>query len=301
MTEPVAVQPGGIAFQPGRIAGREFRNRLVFAATSSELALDGRVSEDMIAYYAARAAGGVGLVVVEATYVSEVGKRLRHNTMADTDECIPGLQRLAEAIRAEGAGTILQLNHGGRESVAQVSGRVVAPSAIPSAYTAVGASDLPEKLTEAEIFRTIDDFTDAAVRAETAGFDGVELHGAHGYLISQFLSPGANTRTDAWGGSIENRARFFIELVRSIRARTGPNFALVCRINAHDGEGVRGALTLTDSLRVGELLEAAGADAISVSAGVHASRPYAPIPGMSVPGVPISRWLRRSPDGSAFR
>lgn len=259
------------------------RNRLVFAATSSELAVGGRVTDEMIAYYGARARGGVGTIVVEATYVSQVGKRLRHNAMIDSDACVPGLERLAAAINAEGAVALLQLNHGGRESVVEVSGRVVAPSAIPSGYTAVGEADLPEALTETEILSTVCDFVDAAVRAEAAGFQGIELHGAHGYLISQFLSPGANTRSDAWGGGIEGRARFYVELVRAIRARVHAQFLVVCRINAHDGEGVEGGLTLEDSLRAAELLESAGAHAISVSAGVHASRPYAPIPGMAVP------------------
>lgn len=270
-------------FQPTSLAGVPARNRLVFAATSSELGVDGHVTDDMIAYYVARARGGVGTIVVEATYVSEVGKRLRHNTMIDSDDCVPGLRRLAQALHAAGSVALLQLNHGGRESVIDVSGRVVAPSAIPSGYTAVGDADLPEELEEAEIWSTVRDFADAAVRAEAAGFDGIELHGAHGYLISQFLSPGANLRTDAWGGDIDGRARFYVELVRAIRARVDPSFVIVCRINAHDGDGVEGGLELDDSLRAGELLEAAGADAMSVSVGVHASRPYAPIPGMSVP------------------
>lgn len=271
------------ALLPSRLGGLDVRNRLVFAATSSELAADGLVTDEMIDYYVARAAGGVGTIVVEATYVSQVGKRLRHNAMIDTDASVPGLARLASAIRAQGAAVLLQLNHGGRESVRAVSGRVVAPSAIASGYTAVGDADLPEELTDAEIVATIGDFADAAMRAQAAGFDGVELHGAHGYLISQFLSPGANARTDAWGGSISGRARFFVELVRAIRARARNDFLIVCRINAHDGEGVGGGLSLPDSTRAAELLEEAGADAISVSAGVHASRPYAPIPGMSVP------------------
>ena len=272
------------AFRPARLGAAQARNRLVFAATSSELAdAAGRVTQEMIDYYVARAAGGVGTVVVEATYVSTTGKRLKHNTMIDSDETIPGLARLAAAIRAEGAVALLQLNHGGRESVAEVSGRVVAPSAIPSGFTGVGAADMPEEMSEADIRSTIDDFAAAARRAQAAGFAGVELHGAHGYLISQFLSSGSNRRGDAWGGGIDGRARFFVELVRSIRDVVRADFCVVCRINAHDGEGVDGGLTLDESLRAGELLEAAGADAISVSAGVHASRPYAPIPGMSVP------------------
>jgi len=271
-------------FEPRALGALTIPNRLVFAATSSELADDaGDVTDDMIEYYVERARGGVGLIVVEATYVSREGKRLNHNAMIDDDARIPGLTRLADALHAEGAATILQLNHGGRESVLEVSGRVVAPSPLPSGYTGVGAADLPHELTAREIGGVVDDFVAAALRAQRAGFDGVELHGAHGYLISQFLSPNANHRTDAYGGRLENRARLYVELVERIRAATGPGFAIVARLNARDGDGIADGLELEESVRVARMLEDAGADSISVTAGLHASRPYLPIAGMSQP------------------
>ena len=270
-------------FETATLGPLALRNRLVFAATSSELAdEDGDVTDDMIEYYAVRARD-VGLVVVEATYVSREGKRLSHNAMIDDDARIPGLARLADALHAEGAAAILQLNHGGRESVRAVSGRVVAPSAIASAYTGVGESTVPHALTTEEISRVVEDFVAAAVRAQRAGFDGIELHGAHGYLISQFLSPNANERDDAYGGSIDRRARFYVELVERIRAATGSDFVIVCRINARDGDGIERGLELDDAVRVAQALELAGADSISVTAGLHASRPYLPIAGMALP------------------
>ena len=259
-------------------------NRLVFAATSSELAdATGDVTDDMIEYYVERARGGVGVIVVEATYVSQEGKRLSHNAMIDDDARIPGLARLATALHEAGSAAILPLNHGGRESVAEVSGRVVAPSAIPSDYTAVGASVLPHELTEEETSDVVGEFVAAAVRARRAGFDGIELHGAHGYLISEFLSPNANHRSDRYGGSVEARARFYVEIVERTRAVVGEHFIIVCRINARDGDGIADGLELDDAVRTAQWLEAAGADAISVTAGLHASRPYLPIAGMSQP------------------
>lgn len=285
-------------FEPRTIGQLTVRNRLVFAATSSELADDnGDVTDDMIAYYAERARGGVGLVVIEATYVSLEGKRLSHNAMVDDDARIPGLARLAEALHAEGAAVLLQLNHGGRESVCDISGRVVAPSAIPSGYTALGEADLPHELTVGEIDHVVQDFVDAAVRAQRAGYDGIELHGAHGYLISQFLSPNANQREDAYGGSVEGRARFCVELVQRIRAAVGVGFVVVFRINARDGDAITDGLEIEESIRAAQMIESAGADSISVTAGLHASRPYLPIAGMSLPRglfLPYAERFRRA-------
>lgn len=284
MSKPSMSPALDAVFQPAMLGALTVANRLVFAATSSELADDvGAVTDEMIEYYRVRAAGGVGLIVVEATYVSHEGKRLSHNAMIDHDDCIPGLARLAAAIKAHGTIAIIQLNHGGRESVSGVSGRVVAPSAIPSGYTAVGSADLPHELTAEEIDEVIGQFVDAAVRAKRAGFDGVEFHGAHGYLISEFLSPNANHRTDAWGGSLEGRANFYLEIVRRTRAVVGEGFAIVCRINARDGDAIVDGLEIDESILVSQWLERAGADSISVTAGLHASRPYLPIAGMSQP------------------
>jgi 2,4-dienoyl-CoA reductase-like NADH-dependent reductase (Old Yellow Enzyme family)/thioredoxin reductase len=270
-------------FSPARIGRLELPNRIVFAATSSELAdHEGAVTDDMVEYYAERARGGAGLLVVEATYVDPRGKRLHHNAMLHDDRYIPGLRRLVDAVHAAGARAALQLNDGGRESVPEVSGAPPrAPSALPSRFTAVGDGVIPQELTVAEIHELVRRFTEAARRARTAGFDAVELHGAHGYLIGQFLSPESNHRRDAYGGDTRRRARFFVELVETIKRELGREYPVICRMNGRDL--VPGGLELDEAVEIGALLEAAGADSLSVSGGIHASRPYAIIPGMSVP------------------
>jgi len=270
-------------FSPARIGSLELPNRIVFAATSSELAdREGFVTDDMVEYYAERARGGAGLLVVEATYVDPRGKRLHHNPMLHDDRYIPGMHRLVDAVHAAGARAALQLNDGGRESVPDVSGGPPrAPSALPSRFTAVGDGVIPQELTVAEIQELVDRFVEAARRARAAGFDAVELHGAHGYLIGQFLSPESNHRRDAYGGDTRRRARFFVELVEAIKRALGREYPIICRMNGRDL--VPGGLELDEAVEIGVLLEAVGADSVSVSGGIHASRPYAIIPGMSVP------------------
>jgi 2,4-dienoyl-CoA reductase-like NADH-dependent reductase (Old Yellow Enzyme family)/thioredoxin reductase len=269
-------------FSAGRIGSLELANRIVFAATSSELAdKDGFVGDDAVEFYAERARGGAGLIVVEATYVQQEGKRLHHNAMLHDDRFIPGMRKVVEAVHAAGARIALQLNHGGRESTPGVSGSVpLAPSPLPSQFTGVGDETIPRALTVAEIRRIVTRFADAAVRAREAGFDAVELHGAHGYLIGNFLSPEANRREDAYGGGTQGRARFCVELIEAVKARLGAAYPVIVRMNGRDH--VPGGLELDEAVEIAALLEAAGADSISVSGGVHASRPYMVVPGMSV-------------------
>ena len=270
-------------FSPARLGSLELPNCIVFAATSSELADgEGFVTDDMVEYYVERARGGAGLIVVEATYVDPHGKRLHHNAMLDDDRYIPGMRRLVDAVHAAGARAALQLNDGGRESVPEVSGAPPrAPSALPSRFTAVGDGVIPQELTVAEIQELVRRFAEAARRARAAAFDAVELHGAHGYLIGQFLSPESNRRRDGYGGDTRRRARFFVELVEAIKHELGRAYPVICRMNGRDL--VPGGLELDEAVETGALLEAAGADSLSVSGGIHASRPYAIIPGMSVP------------------
>ncbi|MBL6951813.1 MAG: FAD-dependent oxidoreductase [Alphaproteobacteria bacterium] len=268
-------------FRPGRIGALEIPNRIVFAATSSELADgEGLVTDEMIEFYAERARGGTGLIVVEATYVDQQGKRLKHNAMLHNDGCIPGMKKLVDAVHEAGAKIAIQINHGGRESVPAVSGSVpLAPSALPSGYTGVGAAVVPRELTIAEIAGIVSRFADAAARAKAAGYDAVEIHGAHGYLAGQFLSPHCNTREDRYGHDTAGRAQFGVELVQAIKARCGADYPVIFRMNARDH--VPGGLELPEAVESAVLFAAAGADAISVSGGLHASRPYMIIPGMA--------------------
>jgi len=269
-------------FSAGRIGSLELPNRIIFAATSSELAdKDGFVGDDVVEYYAERARGGTGLIIVEATYVEQEGKRLHHNAMLHDDRFIPGMRKIVEAVHAEGAKIALQLNHGGRESTPAVSGSVpLAPSPLPSHFTGVGDAAIPKELTAPEIARIIARFADAALRAREAGYDAVELHGAHGYLIGEFLSPESNRREDEYGGNTQGRARFCVELIEAIKARLGRDYPVIVRMNGRDH--VPGGLELDEAIELAAMFEAAGADSISVSGGVHASRPYMVVPGMSV-------------------
>lgn len=269
-------------FEPGRVGSLELPHRIVFAATSSELAdKDGFVGDDLVEYYAERARGGAGLLVLEATYVEQEGKRLHHNAMLHDDGFIPGLRKVVEATHAEGAKIAIQLNHGGRESIPHVSGSVpLAPSPIPSQFTGVGDAVVPKELSHGEIDRIVERFAEAARRSRDAGFDAVELHGAHGYLIGEFLSPDSNKREDEYGGGVRGRAYFCVRLIEAIKARLGKDYPVIVRMNGRDH--VKHGLELDDAVEMAVLFEAAGADSISVSGGVHASRPYMVVPGMSV-------------------
>ncbi|MCZ7657128.1 MAG: NAD(P)/FAD-dependent oxidoreductase [Xanthobacteraceae bacterium] len=269
-------------FSPIALGALTLPNRVVFAATSSELAdKDGFVHDDMAEYYAERARGGTGLIIVEATYVEQEGKRLHHNAMLHEDRYIPGMRKIADAVHAAGAKVALQLNHGGRESIPEISGSVpLAPSPVPSQFNAVGEPVMPKELTVAEIQRIVRRFTEAAARAREAGYDAIELHGAHGYLIGQFLSPEANRREDQYGHDLAGRTRFYIELIQAIKKELGQDYPVICRMNGRD-HAPQG-LELDDAVEIAAMLEAAGADSISVSGGIHSSRPYMIVPGMGV-------------------
>ncbi len=249
---------------PIRLGQMELKNRLVFAPMVTNLANpEGTVSDELIEFVRARARGGVGLVVTENTAVNRAG-RLFPNTRIDGDEFIPGLAKLFAAVHEEGAKVLIQLDHEGRETTPEATGGLgpVAPSPIPSPTFKI----TPREMTIEEIEQTIDDFVKAAWRAKRAGADGVELQGAHGFLIHQFFSPRTNKRTDAYGKDVHGRARFAMEIIREIKKLAGREFVVCCRIS---GESfVEGGLTLEDTVPIAKLLEEAGADAIHVSAGV---------------------------------
>ncbi len=243
------------------------RHRLVMAAMGSAFpAADGTVTDRLVRYLARRAEGGVALVTTEATAVDASGAPFPGVLRADDDVQLPGLRRLAQAVHAAGAPISMQLYHAGRQMSRRMSGRQpLAPSAIPCPLV----REMPRALDAGEIPPLIERFADGAARAQAAGFDAVEVHGAHGYLVHQFLTPLANQRTDAWGGDLRGRARFALEVVRRIRARVGPAFPILFKLSAEDR--LPGGLGLDDTLTVGRWLEEAGVDALIVSAGTYGS------------------------------
>ena len=191
--------------------------------TNKQSHADGTLSDDEHRWLVARAEGGFGLVMTCATYVAQEGKAWAGQLGISRDEHVPGLARLAEDLRAAGAASSVQLHHGGRRASAEVSGVGVRA---PWDDEKTGAT----ALSTGEVQQAVADFVAGAVRAEAAGFDGVELHGAHGYLIGQFLDGRSNHRTDGYGGSLEDRSRFLREVLDAVRGATGPDFQVGLRL-----------------------------------------------------------------------
>jgi 2,4-dienoyl-CoA reductase-like NADH-dependent reductase (Old Yellow Enzyme family) len=245
---------------------------------------EGYVTDALVAYYKARALGGVGLITVEMGSPERVGRhRFRELGIYD-ERFLPGLQRLVNALHDAGAVVSVQLGHGGSRARRAVSGETpIAPSRIPtSVYEIEPDTVVPSEMSADRIEQTTLAFVEAARRAGRAGFDLVELHGAHGYLISQFLSPAENTRTDEYGGPLENRARFGLDILRRIK-REVPGLPLVFRLGVEDF--FPGGLTFEEGLRVARWTQEAGVDALSITAGHYRSLPGAErmIPPMAYP------------------
>jgi 2,4-dienoyl-CoA reductase-like NADH-dependent reductase (Old Yellow Enzyme family)/thioredoxin reductase len=236
----------------------------------------GAVTSKLIDYYVERARGGVGLIIVQFTVVSPEGLSSLYPLAIWDDGFVPGLRALTEGVHAAGAKVAIQLAHAGGVASSAASRRpVVGPSAVPGL-----GREVPRELSREGISRLRDAFGAAARRAAQAGFDAVELHMAHGYLLNQFLSPLFNRRTDEYGGTLVGRARFPLEVLRQTRQAVGDGMPVFCRLNAEDG--VEGGLTLSEAQVVATLLERGGADVIDVSAGIGESFEVS-APPMTIP------------------
>lgn len=239
-------------FRTGLVA----RNRIVLAPmTNKQSHEDGTLSDDEFNWLISRADGGFGVVMTCAAHVAKDGQGWPGEMGIYDDAHLPGLTRLAHALSERGAKSMVQIFHGGVRADASVNG--VQPW---SASEHEGA----RAATEADIHRVIQQFADAARRAERAGFDGVELHGAHGYLLTQFLSTIQNQRTDMWGGSLENRARLIREVARAVRAATSATFTVGVRLSPEDFGNAKG-LDLDESIQVAKWLAEDGLDFIHLS------------------------------------
>lgn len=254
-------------FSPITINGMTLKNRAVMPAMGTGYGnADGTMGERLISYLARRASGGTGLIITEVCAVDPRGKGFPNEIGAWSDDFLPGLSRLAAAVHAEGGKIALQLHHAGRETFAAAAGGTPeAPSPIPSAVLGQPCEEMsPERIAV-----VIDAFARAAIRARKAGFDAVEIHGAHGYLPNQFLSPFSNQRTDIYGGSEENRSRFVLEIIAAVRKAVGREFPMVIRVSAD--ELIRGGYDLAFMQRLAPRLVAAGVDAIHASVGVYST------------------------------
>ena len=263
------MQPTSCAslFSPGRIGSLYIKNRIVMAPLGSRLTSEnGAVTEDMIEFYSQRASGGTGLIVIEAMgidYPLAVGKP--NHVRFHEDRYMPGHAKLVERIHECGAKTFALLWHAGINRGMYENTLPVGPSAIYNPFTCL----TPHELTQDEIHVIVEKFGQAAARAMACGYDGVNVHAAHGYLISSFVSAATNQRTDAYGGSLGNRLRFPLEILRAIRRHTAKDYPVVFRINGDDF--IDGGITMAEAAEFARALEADGIDAIDVSAGVYGS------------------------------
>jgi NADPH2 dehydrogenase len=240
-------------------------NRIWFPPVARDLATgDGSVTDANVEWYRKVAAGGVGTVVVEHCFVRPDGRFSERQIGVDRDACVPGLARLAAAIRAGGAVPVCQVSHAGARTIA---GRKVGPSAVPLP----GETDLPEALPAGEIPAVVAAFENAVRRVREAGFSGAEIHGAHGFLLSEFFSPLVNHRTGDYGGTPRARARLALEVVSAARRWAREDFLIVFRLGADDG--FPGGLTPEGAAEIACWLEEAGVDVLSISGALCGSRP----------------------------
>ncbi len=261
-------------FEPITIGPLTLKNRLALAPMDTELSgLHGEVTRAMMDYYAARAGGGVGLILIEFTAVDEA-QRLTSPSIY-SDRFIAGWSTLVDLVHAHGAGVILQIAHHGGRAVKRITGRLpVAPSAISSPIY----PETPKELSREEIDELIVKFVRAAERAKAAGFDGVEIHAGHGYLIGEFVSPYTNKRTDEFGGSFENRMRFPVEILKGIRASLGRDFVVGFKFSAY--EAVERGIDLELAVEIARYMEDQGVDYL------HVSVLSFPLPELRYPSVP---------------
>ena len=247
---------------PMSIGPVESRNRFIRSSTSESLAdEDGFITPRYRKLHVDLARGGVGLIFTGHCYVHPSGKSIAGMTGMHDDAQLPLLRRLTEAVHAEGAKIFAQLQHAGSQSRApEVT--PLAPSVVPNPQF----GRTPVEATDAQIRELIAAFAEAAGRVKAAGFDGVHVHGGHGYLISEFLSPLSNRRTDEWGGSLENRQRFGFEVFRAMRREVGPDFPITWKAGVQDF--VPGGLSRDEGLATAVAFAAEGADAIEGSAGL---------------------------------
>ncbi len=258
-------------FETTQINGMTLANRFVRSATWEGMASDeGAVTPDLVNLNAELARGGVGLIISSHAYVSRAGQAGPWQLGIYDDNLIPGLAELTAAVHHNGGRIVAQLAHAGFHAAGKLTGQVpLAPSAVE------GLAKAPRRaLEEGEILGIVEAFAAAAERARKSGFDGVQIHAAHGYLLSQFLSPIYNQRQDRFGGDIENRARVLCMVLEALRNRVGDDYPVLVKINS--GDFFENGLVLEDAVKVGEMMVQGGIDAVEVSGGLFISSKMSP-------------------------
>jgi 2,4-dienoyl-CoA reductase-like NADH-dependent reductase (Old Yellow Enzyme family) len=253
-------------FETTKLNGMTLKNRFVRSATAEGMATeDGEVTSRLVNLMVELAEGGVGLIITGHAYVTQRGQATPWQLGIYDDKLIPDLRRMTDAVHERDGRIVAQLAHAGILANPKLTGDApLGPSAIEGLDEVVS-----QEMTLEEINATVEAFEEAAERAREAGFDGVQIHAAHSYLLSQFLSPAFNVREDAYGGTIENRARMLLEVFQEIRARVGQDYPVLIKMNCRDF--LEGGLEIADTLQTGAMLKETGIDAIEISGGTFAS------------------------------
>ncbi len=262
--------------EPLQVGRHTLKNRLVMPPMATAKAnFDGKVSQDLLDYYGEKSAGGnFSLVIIEHSFIAPEGKASENQLSIAEDSVIDGLRQLAQVIHKNGSKCIIQMNHAGSAAKEMITGFTpVGPSAVPNPR--LGST--PRELKSDEIEHLVTEFATAARRGITAGFDGVEIHSAHGYLLNQFFSPLTNKRKDLYGGNIRNRIRIHQKVIEAVRAAVGDESLISLRLGVSDF--IPGGSTVEDSQLAAEEFEKAGMDILDISGGFS---------GYNVPGIPYS-------------
>jgi 2,4-dienoyl-CoA reductase-like NADH-dependent reductase (Old Yellow Enzyme family) len=258
------MKPDSILFSPIKIGKIEIPNRFVRAATHDFMAArDGSVTERQVSLFKNLARGEVGLIITGNASVNPEGIASPYQTGVYSDRHLEGLSQITSAVHKYPSRIFLQLSHAGRQTKPKICGcRPLAPSSVYEPTFEVS----PKEMSQQEIKSVIDDFIQSGRRAKEAGFDGVELHAAHGYLLSSFISPYTNRRKDEWGGKLTNRLRIVVRIIQGIKGLSGIEFPLLVKLNSSDflPEG----LSLDESIEVAKILEKKGTDGLEVSGGM---------------------------------
>jgi len=241
----------------------KLHNRIIMPPmATAKTDANGNISDAILDYYKEKSQGGcISLIIVEHSYVDADGRARDQQISIADDSVIEPLKHLADVVHSNGSKAAMQINHAGSAALISVGSGIVGPSAVPHPK----AKTVPSALTTPQIHKIIDEFRASAVRAQKAGFDAVEIHSAHGYLLNQFYSPLTNQRTDEYGGSLPDRIRIHIEIIQSIRHAVGPDFPIMLRLGGSDY--IPGGSTVEDSVNAAIAFEKAGVDVLDISGG----------------------------------
>ncbi len=273
--------------KPLNVRSMTLSNRLVMPPMATAKAgPDGKVSQALLDYYAEKSRGNyISLIIIEHSFITPEGKASDNQLSVSDDTVIPGLRKLSDVIHQNGSRAAMQINHAGSAGLKEVVGTTpLAPSAVANPRR----GDMPREVSRKEINDIVTAFKNAGRRVKEAGFDAVEIHSAHGYLLNQFLSPLTNKRTDEYGGDIAHRIRIHLEVIEAMRSAVGPDFPIQVRLGASDY--TEGGTTIEDSKFAARAFEKAGVDIIHISGGFVGYTP----PGLTGQGyfAPLSKAIK---------